>query len=282
MRIDGRVLILAAAMVLQPASVWARCPDDDAIRTLAWDILSIRPARVPILTAMDDAYCAQGKLVTLLQAHWGAPVGYKAGLTGSAVQERFGVREPVRGVLLAGMLLEPGTPVRADFGTRPLFEADLVVVVGSAAINQAGTYEEILANLSELRPFIELADLMVADPGALSAAQIAAINVGVRKGILGEPIPMDSTTDLIAALSSMRVRVTDQHGRTLSTADGSSILGHPLNAVLWLRDSGLVLREGDLLSLGAFGSFLIPEPGLTATVTYGGLPGNPRISVRFE
>lgn len=97
----GRVLILAASVAFQPASVWARCPDDDAMLPLAEDILSMRPATVPILTSMDDAYCAQGKLVTLLQTHWGAPVGYKAGLAGRAVQARFGVREPVRGVLLA-------------------------------------------------------------------------------------------------------------------------------------------------------------------------------------
>jgi 2-keto-4-pentenoate hydratase len=65
-----------------------------------------------------------------------------------------------------------------------------------------------------------------------------------------------------------------------------AILGHPLNAVLWLaRDlekSGTRLKAGDLLSLGSFTTPMPPKPGLAVTVRYEGLPGNPQVSVRFH
>lgn len=42
------------------------------------------------------------------------------------------------------------------------------------------------------------------------------------------------------------------------------------------------LEPGDLVSLGSFGPLLEPKPGLAATVTYQGLPGDPNVSVTFE
>lgn len=278
----ARTLILILLAWCLVGSVQAQCPSDDVMGAMAADMLAVRPVTVPALTRMEDGYCAQRKLVALLQPHWGGPIGYKAGLTSQAAQARFGVREPVRGVLLGGMMLAPDALVRADFAVRPLLEADLIAVVGNAAINQAHSHQEVMAHLSALRPFIELADGMVADPQGLSGAQIAAINVGARKGVLGEAIPVEEDAGLAEALATMSVRVTDQEGEILTSATGASILGHPLNAVLWLRDSGVELREGDLLSLGAFGGLLTPKPGLVATVSYEGLPGTPRLRVRFE
>lgn len=55
-----------------------------------------------------------------LKPDLGDVVGYKAGLTSKPLQERFGVTGPVRGRLLAGMLLKDGATVPAAFGARPL------------------------------------------------------------------------------------------------------------------------------------------------------------------
>ena len=43
-----------------------------------------------------------------------------------------------------------------------------------------------------------------------------------------------------------------------------------------------LLQPGDLLSLGSFSKLLPPQPGLSVTATYEGLPGNPSVSVRFR
>jgi 2-keto-4-pentenoate hydratase len=84
----------------------------------------------------------------------------------------------------------------------------------------------------------------------------------------------------------MTVRLLDLDGKELDSAKGSAILGHPLNAVLWLvkdlNDSGIALKKGDLLSLGSFSRLLPPKPGTGATLVYEGLPGNPTATVRFR
>jgi 2-keto-4-pentenoate hydratase len=84
----------------------------------------------------------------------------------------------------------------------------------------------------------------------------------------------------------MTVRLADQDGKELESSKGTAILGQPLNAVLWLvkdlKASGIVLKKGDLLSLGSFLRPLTPKPGTGVKVTYEGLPGTPAVSVRFK
>jgi 2-keto-4-pentenoate hydratase len=84
----------------------------------------------------------------------------------------------------------------------------------------------------------------------------------------------------------MTVVLRDQDGKELGRAPGAAILGHPLNAVVWLAEdlakSGGRLRAGDILSLGSFTAPMPPKAGTTVTVTYEGLPGNPSVSVRFK
>lgn len=271
-----------AACVAAGGVAHAQCPSDEAVAQLAADILAARPAPTPDVATAEDALCAQGKLVALLARDWGAPSGYKAGLTSEPAQKAFGASSPVRGVLYAGMMLEDGAAVPAGWGALPRFEADMIVVVADDGINAATSPQEVLAHISAVHPFIELPDLVVGDPKALNADRITAINVGARKGVLGAAIPADASEAFLSALAAMQVVVTDGEGQELARAPGAAILGHPLNAVLWLRDSGVSFKAGDLVSLGSFGPLLAPKPGLKATVAYEGLAGNPKVSVSFE
>lgn len=265
----------------------AACPSHERINTL----LRFMEAREPVRglradLSMQDAECGRRRLVEKLESSENRIVGYKAGLTNKAVQERFGVASPVRGVLLEKMLLEDGAVVPADFGARPVFEADLLVVVKDAAIHKAKTHLDVLRSLSLVIPFIELPDLLIAEGEKLTGPHIVLINVGARLGVVGKGIPVQATPEFAVTLAAMRVAVTDQSGKKLASGTGAAILDHPLNAVLWLaRDlekSRIRLKPGDLLSLGSFTPPLPPRPGLTVTVRYEGLPGNPAVSVRFK
>jgi 2-keto-4-pentenoate hydratase len=94
----------------------------------------------------------------------GEVVGYKAGLTNPAVQKRFNYDKPVRGTLFAKMILPGPARVPVASGTRLVYEADMVAVVGDAArVMAAKSQLEALQALKEVRPFIELAD-MAFDP----------------------------------------------------------------------------------------------------------------------
>ena len=284
----------AAAWVLGVTSsfAWvlpagAACPSHEKVSAVirAWEAREpVRGLRADI--SMADAECGQKRLVQKLELALGPVVGYKAGLTNPSVQKRFGVTEPLRGALLQRMLLQEGKDVPARFGARPVFEADLLVTVRNSAIHRARTHLEALKSLSLIVPFIELPDLVVAEGEKLSASLIVFINVGARLGVMGKGVPVEATEAFARSLAAMQVRVTDQDGRELAGASGSAIMGHPLNAVQWLAKdlerSGVTLKAGDVLSLGSFTAPMPPQPGLAVTVHYEGLPGNPRVSVRFR
>lgn len=275
---------LAVAFTLQGCGT---CPATPQSRQLAADWEAKQPARgLSKDMTMEEAICLREALVAELGRSQGRVVGYKAGLTNKAVQQRFGYPAPVRGTLFEKMMLADGAEVPAKFGARPVFEADLVVEVGDEAINQAKTPAEVLRHVSKIYPFIELPDLVVAEGEPLNGPVITAINVGARLGVLGKPIAPDAAPGMVDALAKMMVTMRDQDGKELGKGPGSAILEHPLNAVVWLAEdlakSGGKLRKGDLLSLGSFTPLVPPRAGTAITVTYDGLPGNPSVSVRFK
>jgi len=288
----GDKSLLLRALALTAALSWhgdasAACPSHERVNTILRFQEAKEPVRgLPVDLSMRDAECGRRRLVEKLEAVENRIVGYKAGLTSAKLQAQFGVASPVRGVLLEKMLLGDGADVPADFGARPMFEADLLVVVKDAGVHKATTHLELLRSLTLVIPFIELPDLLVAEGEKLSAPLIVSLNVGARLGVVGKGIPVRATQEFADRLAAMRVVMTDERGRELASGPGAAILEHPLNAVLWLaRDlerSRIQLKPGDLLSLGAFTPALPPRPGLRVTVRYEGLPGDPAVSVRFK
>ena len=171
------------------------CLDDVAVNRLLGDYNARRPAaNLPENLTMVDANCTRSKLQQRLAGQAGRLAGYKAGLTNPAVQKRFNTTEPVWGALYTNMLLNSGATVDAAFGARPLYEADLLVRVKSAAINNAKTPAEVLAQVDQIIPFIELPDLVVETPAKVNGAVLSALNVGARLGVRGAPlmVPQDA------------------------------------------------------------------------------------------
>lgn len=279
---------LLALTLVYATGVHAQCPDPDPSASIVAQWLAKATVRglAPTMS-LQAAACVRERVVAGLRQTQGRVIGYKAALTNPAVQKKFGADAPVRGTLLSRMLvMESAFPVEVKFGARPVFEADLLVEVGDEAINDARTPLEALQSLSRVYPFIELADLMVAEGEPLNAAVITAINAGARGGLFGRGIEVQPTQGFAEALRTMRVVVTDEQGKELANAPGAAILGDPLNAVLWLiedlRKSDVRLKVGDRLSLGAFSPPLAPRSEMRVKVRYLGLPGDPEINVRFK
>ncbi|MGA8891732.1 MAG: hypothetical protein WB493_09200 [Anaeromyxobacteraceae bacterium] len=288
-RLLQRTPALAAAAWLAACASVPRaapaCPSDAEAAEVARRYLALEPLAVPPAgMTVDEAVCGQAKLMAALAPSLGPPIGYKAGLTNTTVQKRFGIDQPILGVLLEKMVQREGAIIPGRFGVRPFLEADLVVEVGSGAVNDATTPAEVLASLRAIYPFIELPDAALEDPGRISAQSLTYYDVGARLGVLGTPVPVKGDAGLVDALRAMTVRTTDGAGREIASSPGSAILGHPLDAVAFiaatLKRRGGSLKPGDLLSLGAFSSGPI-QPGSTVKVTYQGLPGNPSVEARF-
>ena len=278
-------LTVAFTTALAPAAQAACMSDLDAAALVA-NYMAKTPAANPEGLSTEDGECSRAKVNRFLAQQIGASVvGYKAGLTNPAVQKRFNASAPVWGQLYAPMLLKDGASVDAKFGARPLFEADLLVRISSAAINQARTPEDVLKSIDQVIPFIELPDLVVMAPPKLNGAAIAAINVGARLGVVGEPMAVQRTAAFSDALRDMVV-VVKGDGAELDKGKGSDVLDHPLNAVVWLvqdlAKQGVKLKKGDLISLGSFSKLMPPKAGLNVEVLYQGLPGNPVVKVSFK
>ena len=100
------------------------------------------------------------------------------------------------------------------------------------------------------------------------------------------PYTEEGMAQLLDQLRDMNVRLVDSDGAALGGGKGSDVLGHPLNAVVWLagalKADGLSLKPGQLISLGSFSALLPPKSGLRATVHYDGVHGLQPVTVSFR
>ncbi len=245
------------------------------------------PALVPSPT-LDQAMKMQVEFIQAIMPVYGKVVGYKAGLTNPSVQKVFGVSAPVRGTLMEKMILKSGTAIEANFGAQPLYEGDLILRVGSDAINGAATPMEALRYIDAAIPFIELPDLVFAKGIKINGLMLAAVNVAARYGIVGEPIAVQPTQEWMDRLKNFMCQIYDEKGIMLIEGPGSNLMEHPMNVVLWLRDSlksdGIALKKGDLLSLGTITKLTPTAPNTTVFARYVGLDpkGHVVISVTFK
>ena len=285
-----QTLMTVLLAVTCATSASAQCLSDAQVSDLVANYVAKKPAaNIEGLSDADGA-CTRAKVNSLLAQRFGKVVGYKAGLTNPAVQKRFNTDKPVWGKLYEGMVLANGAAVEAGFGARPLFEADMLVRVKSAQINQAKTPLQVLEAIDQVIPFIELPDLLVQAPPKLNGAGVSAINVGARLGVAGAPLAVPAYRAeryaFLQALADMQVSLTDGAGTRLGGGKGSDILEHPLNAVVWLAQAlaqeGLAMQPGDLISLGSFSPLLPPKAGLSVTATVEGLPGAEPVRVSFK
>ncbi|WP_421686852.1 2-keto-4-pentenoate hydratase [Tritonibacter scottomollicae] len=274
---------LIAAGVIGAGSAAADCASDEEVARFVADYMDHRPTEaLGQGGTMVDALCTQARLSDALAAHLGPVIGYKAGLTSTPAQERFGASAPVRGVLYRDMMLESGATLDVPWGAVPMVEADLVLEIGDSAVNSATTREEVMQNIASIRPFIELPDLAVDQSQPMTPETITAMGVGARRGVLGAAIAVEDAAAMTKALAEMQVQLRDGAGEVVLSAPGTSVLGHPAETILWLHAVGVTFKAGDLVSVGSFGP-LVPPGSLKggATVSYEGLPGSPEVSVLF-
>jgi 2-keto-4-pentenoate hydratase len=273
------------AWLMLGASAHAACPTDDQAKGVAEAYVAGKQLPPPAGLSAEDAMCGRDKVLRLIESHYGRMVGHKAGLTAAATQKVFNYASPVRGVLFERMLKRDGEAVSVG-APGTLFEADLIVEVKDAAINQAKTLLEALQSIRAIYPFIEVPRLLFnAPPAQLGGPNLIYANVAAFSGVLGKPVSVEAGQAGLDALANMTVTLTDGTGATLDSTKGAALMENPINVVLWLagdiKKAGGALKAGDLLSLGTFSRLHPAKPGGTARVRYEGLPGNPEVTVRF-
>src|SRR5260221_5113873 len=102
--------------------------------------------------SLDDAYRIQ---LALIARRGARRVGWKVGLTAQAIQQQFGVHEPVFGCLLADGRIESGHAFRAEELIAPGFENELCVVV-ARDLAPGATFADVAAAVDRVHPAFEV------------------------------------------------------------------------------------------------------------------------------
>jgi 2-keto-4-pentenoate hydratase len=195
--------------------------------------------------AVDAAYRI---LLARLRLRGVVRVGWKVGLTARAIQQQFGVHEPVFGCLLADGLKQSGHVFRRDELIEPGFENELCIVL-ARDLPAGATQDDVAAAVARIHPAFEIIETR----GDLTRhlALALADNAQQKAFVLDAPIGPDALPEL----SEVEARVCI-NGVEAATGRGDAVLGHPSNSVVWLAgklaEFGESLRAGDYIMSGSF------------------------------
>ena len=219
--------------------------------------------------SVAQAYAVQDALVALRCAAGRGPrAGHKIALTTPAMRAFVGYGDSIAGQVLASAVQRSPATISAGAGVHIGFECELAFLVASDTRADAppSTRAAIAAHIGGVCAAFELIDDRGADysrfgrdEGAtmLSLAADNAWNHGV---VLGDWKTDWQGLDL-AALRG----VATVNGVEAGAGHGRDVLGHPLDAMLWivrhLQTRGQGLRAGEFVTTGSLVTTRFPQVG---------------------
>lgn len=209
---------------------------------------SCRPAEDGSLAL---AYAIQDGLVRRYRADGrGDPAGWKIGLTSARMQAFCGLDHPLAGVILAGGICEsPARASLADHGRLGL-ECEIALHIGRdlPPTTEPLSRAEAESLVAAVAPAFELIDDRGADYARLDVFSIIADNGWNAGAVLGEGLA--DWPDLAACRGRLAV-----DGEVVEEGSGAEVLGHPLEALVWLAAHlgarGETLPAGSLVMTGS-------------------------------
>ena len=186
-----------------------------------------------------------------LQALAGTFCGYKIGATSLEVQQLLSCREPIYAPIRREDVLAGGVSFMIPAGLLGV-ECEYGFLMGQdfPAAGEALTIAALRSRIAQCFMALELVGRRVVAGVPLNEVSAIA-DFGLDVAVVhGAPIPDWETRDLAA----MPVRAV-LDGRPVAEGNGAMVLGHPLNALLWLAQAlhqrGNKLRAGDMILTGA-------------------------------
>ena len=181
-----------------------------------------------------------------------APAGFKIGATTPTLQQMLGVPGPARGTVRGRVVHEDGAVLPARDFQAPGIECEIAFRIGERIDPAAGPLvrTRAAAAVAEVIPAIEIVDNRYGDWGALGVPTLIADDFFHAACVLGAPAagidPM--------GLDAVRGR-TIIDGVSIGEGRGADVLGHPLDALIWLAaalaDTGLAIEPGQIVLTGS-------------------------------
>jgi 2-keto-4-pentenoate hydratase len=212
---------------------------------------------------VDQSYRIQLGLIERRRAAGERQIGWKVGLTASAIQQQFGFHEPVFGCVLdskpSGHVFAPGDLI------APGFENELCMRL-RVDLSGIVSLDEARAAIDVVYPSLEIIETR--GPFTEEIALALADDAQQKTVILGAASPLPADLTAIAA----RVVV---NGKQVATGTGDAVLGNPLNSIVWLARKlgtyGRGLKAGEIVMTGSFTRQFPISPGDRIETTFSGL-----------
>jgi 2-keto-4-pentenoate hydratase len=228
-------------------------------------------------TTLADGYAIQD----VLRARWGdAVAGWKTGATALAIQAKFGTDQPMAGPFFGKTVMASPASTPARLYHHRAIESEFAFRFGQTLAPRATPYSraEIVAAVDAVVPAIEIVGPRFKDllfgrvPTAIADCAVNAAFV------FGTAVTDWRHIDLAA--HGVRLSVD---GRLVVEGTGANVLGDPLISLDWtvehLRQRGIRIEAGQILSTGTTTGIVVLEPGQTAVADFGSLG---RVELRLE
>lgn len=234
--------------------------NDDRIAAAAQALAAARLAATPLdelpeamrPATLAEGYGVQARLNAILSAErFGDIAGYKIGATTPTMQAYLGVDHPCAGVMFESTIHSGEARFARNDFCRPGVECEIAVTLGADLAPGATplTLEEAAGAVRSAHASLELVDDRWTDFRAVSTPSLAAENFFGAGCVLGPPREIDPI-----GLDRLRGRMRVD-GEEVGAGVGADILGHPLNALVWLAGlqaaAGRPLKAGDIVTLGS-------------------------------
>jgi 2-keto-4-pentenoate hydratase len=225
-------------------------------------------------TTQEDAYKVQQSFVDSLSKTKGGLGGYKIAYTSAVMREARGVSDPCAGVIFADTIFESPKELNGADYIKLAIECEVGVRLGSEVKASGAPYtrDSIAPHIESLMTAFEIVDIrpVGAPEGADPAISSIVTNIFGGGAVLGTEIKDWKGIDLPASKGTMSI-----NGKLVGEGKGSDVMGHPLEALVWLANS--LSARGESMPAGTVvitGSIIPPTPlgsGDTATISIDGL-----------
>lgn len=176
-------------------------------------------------------YRVQARVMTLLQPVWGAPAGWKIGVTTKAMQDYLGIRAPIAGRMPALYRRAPGAEIRHDAYCRIGIETEIAMVL-KAPLEGPVSAEAAARAVGSIHPAIELVDDRYGGDYAGVGVPAIVADFAFHAGfVLGEAVAGWERIDLGAIRGTTRA-----NGRVMGEGFGRDVMGDPMASLAWLAN----------------------------------------------
>jgi len=185
--------------------------------------------------------------------------GFKAGLTSKTSQVKFGVDEPITGVLFASGKNSDGITIESKKFKNLYIEAEVGFITGKTITQTVANVTELQNYLQTILPVIELPDVNFENNEQLKGVDIIAANVSATQFVMGKDQSLQQLEPNVITMKFFH------DGKLVNTGRASEVLGDQWLSLLWLINTvisqGYQIAPHHLFITGTLGKMLPGKPG---------------------